>query len=91
MFWNIEVVQPKRAGVTEGTWGEKEFDRFTLLCNQDVDAQTVEIALFACNVASPVFTLIDFRALDALIVADRDWVAVDHIDRFFVEFLPGLT
>ena len=91
MFWNIEVVQPKCARVTEGTRSEKEFDRFTLLCDHDVDAQTEEVAFLACNITSPIFTLIDFRALDAIIVADRDWLAVDHIDRFFIEFLPGLT
>ena len=55
MVGKVEVIQSQGAGVAEGTGSQEEFHGFTLFGQQDMDAQAVEIAFFAGNVASPLF------------------------------------
>lgn len=56
-----------------------------------MDPDAIEVVLFARNVASPLFALVDLRALDAIIVADRNRKAIDHIRGSLVQLLPSFT
>ena len=79
MFRQIEVIERQGAGIAERARHEEELDRFALLGDQDVDPDTIKIAFFARDVASPVFTPVDLRALDAVIVTNRNRITVNHV------------
>ena len=80
MFWNIEDAQPKCAGVTECSRFGKEFEKPALLGYQNMNAQTIEILLFDGYIASKIFSVIDFRAFNTIVVTDSNWATVDHVD-----------
>jgi len=56
-----------------------------------MDPDAIKVAFFAWNIAAPVFTLVNFSSWNAIIVANGNWLAIDHINRVLVQFLPGFA
>ena len=80
LFWYIEILEPPGTRVTKGSRRQKEFNGLALFGDHNMNTETLKIAFFAGNIASPVFASIDFRASDAIVVAHGDGITVNYID-----------
>ncbi len=62
-----------------------------MLCDHQMDFETVEKAFLAGLIAAPFFAAIEMAATNAVVVAGGDRKAVQHIQRMGIQLFPSLS
>ena len=84
----LTQVATKRCRITHRPRGQKEFNRLSVFGNQDMHPNAIEKTLFAGDLPTPGFTLVEFTARNAVVVTGGNRVAVQNVARTLIEHLP---
>lgn len=80
-FGQVVVIPLHRTRIARAARGQEKFHRLPLLCDQQMQLQSIEKPLFAGLPASPDFSLVTFGARNAVVVAGSDGKTVNAVNR----------
>src|SRR6266511_1544195 len=77
--------------ITVCTRSQKTFHRLPLCGDHEMNLDPIKIPLLAGDIAPIDLLLIELRARNPVIITHSHRKAINDIDRFYIEFFPGLS
>src|SRR5918993_699348 len=77
--------------ITVRTRGQKTFHGLPLCGDHEMNLDPIKIPLLAGDITPIDLLLIEFRTRNPVIITHRHRKAINHINRFDIEFFPGLS
>ena len=77
--------------ITLRAWSQETRDWLPIFGDQEIHFEPIQIAFLTRNTSSIFLVLVSLRPWNPIIVTDNHWKALNDIDRFSMELLPGVS